>query len=118
MEQCTFTPAREGAKTSEKYLRRMGKTTSTPQDFFNYHKVCRDLPALHRHICVGGEMGGRGGKLFGGRSVCGSVSPSVCIYIGNRYTVFKTSRRSFDATTNANKSSLKLNPASSPSHLN
>lgn len=40
MEECTFAPNREGAKTSEKYLARMGRSTATPEDFFHYHKAC------------------------------------------------------------------------------
>jgi hypothetical protein len=44
MEECTFNPHREGAKTSEKYLSRMGRTTATPEDFFNFHKV-RSVPS-------------------------------------------------------------------------
>lgn len=39
MEECSFAPKREGAKTSEKYLSRMGRSTATPEDFFHYHQV-------------------------------------------------------------------------------
>lgn len=36
--ECTFTPHRAGARTSEKYLQRMGRDKATPEDFFRYHE--------------------------------------------------------------------------------
>ena len=36
MAECTFTPHREGAKTSEKYLKRIGREKVNPDDFMQY----------------------------------------------------------------------------------
>ena len=36
MEECTFTPHREGARTSEKYLKRLGREKADPDDFMKY----------------------------------------------------------------------------------
>lgn len=39
MSECTFKPHREGAQTSEKYLKRIGRRTASPEDFMRYHEV-------------------------------------------------------------------------------
>lgn len=39
MADCTFTPNRLGAQTSEKYLRRIGRKEAKPEDFMRYHEV-------------------------------------------------------------------------------
>ena len=36
MTGCTFTPHREGSRTSEKYLKRIGRETASPADFLRY----------------------------------------------------------------------------------
>jgi len=38
LQQCTFTPTRLGASVSDKYLKRMGRDKSTPDDFINYRE--------------------------------------------------------------------------------
>ena len=35
-KECTFTPTRLGASVSDKYLKRMGRDKSTPDDFMNF----------------------------------------------------------------------------------
>lgn len=38
-EQCSFKPERQGAKVSDKYLQRMGRSAKArPEDFFNYQR--------------------------------------------------------------------------------
>ncbi len=34
--ECSFTPTRKGAKTSDQYLRKMGREKVTADDFFRY----------------------------------------------------------------------------------
>lgn len=36
LKECTFTPTRLGASVSDKYLKRMGRDKSTPDDFINF----------------------------------------------------------------------------------
>ena len=47
---CPFVPLREASKMTEKYLRRVGRVTTTPEDFFKYHHVSTpSVPLSHPH---------------------------------------------------------------------
>jgi len=50
MAECTFAPKRHGAKTSDMYLKKLGREQTTPDDLFRYEQEKERRNEIRRHI--------------------------------------------------------------------